>query len=90
MSDRLSETITILNEDRVRTTFQKSHLCDVIKRLGYGKGRQVSLYGMRFVLVSDQFSIGTDLVFVDAEELESGQRARVRLPTDVVRRAEEI
>ena len=90
MSDRLSETITILNEDRVRTTFQRSHLYDVIKRLGYAKGRQVSLYGMRFVLVSDPFSIGTDLVLVDAEELKSGQRARVRPPTDVVRIAEDL
>jgi hypothetical protein len=66
-------------------TLQQALLCDVIKRMGYSPGEQVKLYGMKLNVISDPFCIGDNVVFIDAEELVSGQKTRVRLPRSVVR-----
>jgi hypothetical protein len=66
-------------------TLRQTLLCEWIKRLGYKMGNQAKLYGMRFHLISDPFCIANDLVVVDTEELKSGKKIRVRLPSGLVR-----
>lgn len=45
------------------------------------------MYGEVFNLVSDPFSVGEHLVFVDALERKSGRVRRVRIPSAIVERA---
>ena len=66
---------------------QPDTLCETIRRLGYAKGNQVSLYGEAFDLVSDPVSVGENFVFVDALERKSGQVRRVRIPPTIVQMA---
>jgi len=66
---------------------QPHTLCEALKRLGYAQGNQAILYGEVFSLVSDPISIGENLVFVDAVDLESDQVKRVRIPPTVVQMA---
>lgn len=74
-------------EDRRRT--QQKTLCETIKRLGYAQNKQVRLYGDVFELTSDPFSLGDNLVFVDAVERKSGRVRRVRIPLTIVQMAKE-
>ena len=62
-------------------------LCQRIKRLGYSKDHQVTLYGEVFEVLSDPFVIGSNLVFVDARERHSGSVRRVRVPINIVEMA---
>ena len=62
-------------------------LCETIRRLGYAQNTQVRMYGEVFNLVSDPFSVGEHLVFVDALERKSGRVRRVRIPSAIVERA---
>jgi hypothetical protein len=62
-------------------------LCENIKRLGFSQNDQVKLYGEVFDLLSDPFSLGENLLFVDAVEQKSGRVMRVRIPPTIVRMA---
>jgi hypothetical protein len=64
-------------------------LCERIKRLGYAQDRQVALYGEVFDLLSDPFSIGEGVIFVDARERRSGRERRVRVPINIVHMAKQ-
>ena len=66
---------------------QPHTLCEALKRLGYAQGNQAILYGEVFSLVSDPISVGENLVFVDAVDMESDQVKRVRIPPTVVQMA---
>ena len=70
-------------------TKEQSVLCANIKRLGYVQNSQVRLYGEIFELVSDPFSVGDNLVFVDARERKTGQLRRVRIPLTITHRAQQ-
>ena len=65
-------------------TKAQSTLCTTIKRLGYAQNNQVRLYGELFELVSDPFTAGNNLVFVDALERKTGRLRRVRIPLNIV------
>ncbi len=64
-----------------------SILCQRIKRLGYANDHAVTLYGKVFDLLSDQFTIGDELVLVDARERRTGRECRVRIPINIVHMA---
>jgi hypothetical protein len=64
-------------------------LCERIKRLGYAQDHQVALYGEVFDLLSDPFSIGDGIIFVDARERRSGRERRVRVPLNIVQMAKQ-
>lgn len=72
-------------EHRARN--QPDTLCETIKHMGYAQNNQVRLYGNVFDLVSDPFSIGDDLVFVDGMDRRSGQVRRIRIPPTIVQMA---
>jgi hypothetical protein len=56
---------------------QPDTLCEKLKRLGYARNNQVTLYGEVFDLVSDPITVGDNFVFVDAIERKSGHVRRV-------------
>ena len=64
-------------------------LCESIKRLGYGKGRKVTLYGRVFALMSDPISISETFIFVDALDTNSGELRRLRIPPEIVHMAQQ-
>lgn len=68
---------------------EESKLCEIIKRLGYARNTQVKLYGETFDVVSDPFSVGRNVVFVDAVERKSGRMRRVRIPLSIVHTAKQ-
>jgi len=68
---------------------QKSDLCKTIKRLGYTKDHQVELYGRVFEITSDPVCLGEHLVFVDAREPNSRHTTRVRIPMNIVQKAQQ-
>ena len=70
-------------------TIEQSTLCANIKRLGYAQNSQVRLYREIFELVSDPFSVGDNLVFVDAREQKTGHLRRVRIPLTITHRAQQ-
>jgi len=70
-------------------TKEQSTLCANIKRLGYTQNSQVRLYGEIFELVSDPFSVGDNLVFVDARERKTGHVRRVRIPLTIMHIAQQ-
>jgi len=47
---------------------QPDTLCESLKRLGYARNNQVTLYGEVFALVSDPIRIGDDCVLLDVLE----------------------
>jgi hypothetical protein len=70
-------------------TTEQCRVCERLRHLGFSRERQVRLYGAQFEVVTDPFMIGSDTVFVDAIELKSGERRRVRIPLMIVRMAAE-
>ena len=70
-------------------TKQSVTLCESIRRLGYEKGQQVTLYGHVFALLSDPISISENFVFVDGLDKDSGKLRRVRIPPEIVRMAQQ-
>ena len=70
-------------------TKQQAILCESIKRLGYARNNQVTLYGKVFDLVSDPISVGENFVFVDALERKSGHVRRVSIPLTIVQMAKQ-
>jgi hypothetical protein len=68
---------------------RRDTLCERIRRLGYAKDNQVQLYGEIFELLSDPFSIGDNLVFVDARERKTGRLRRVRIPLTITKMAQQ-
>jgi len=70
-------------------TKEQCDLCQTIRRLGYAQNSQVKLYGVVFDLVSDPFSSGGNLVFVDALERKTGHLRRVRIPLTIVHMAKQ-
>ncbi len=59
-------------------------LCQRIKNLGYANDHSVTLYGEVFDLLSDPFTVGDDVIFVDARARRSGRVCRVRIPMNIV------
>lgn len=70
-----------------RSRKQADTLCEQLKRLGYARNNQVTLYGEVFDLVSDPIRVGVDFVFVDALERKSGLVRRVTIPRTIVQMA---
>lgn len=70
-------------------TVQQVHVCERLKRLGFTKQGQITLYGSRFALVSDPLVMGNDLVLVDEVDQKSGLLRRVRIPLMIVKVATE-
>ena len=70
-----------------RRRSQPDTLCETLKRLGYARNNQVTLYGEVFDLVSDPIRVGDDFVFVDALERKSGHVRRVSIPRTIVQLA---
>jgi len=66
---------------------QPDTLCESLKRLGYARNNQVTLYGEVFALVSDPIRIGDDCVLLDVLERESGHVRRISLPGPIVQMA---
>ena len=65
-------------------------VCESLKRLGYAKGRQVTLYGRVFDLLSDPISISEKFVFVDGLDRNSGQLRRVTIPRAILLMAHQL
>jgi hypothetical protein len=79
----------MLEPVKVHTTTTQSTLCATIMRLGYAQHNQLKLYGEVFDLVSDPFSVGDNLVCVDALERRTGRLRRVRIPLTIVQTAKQ-
>ena len=73
--------------EELRRRKQPDTLCETLKRLGYARNNQVTLYGELFELVSDPIRVGEDFVFVDALERKSGHVRRVSIPRNIVEMA---
>jgi hypothetical protein len=63
------------------------HLCEILKRLGFSREKQIRLYGSQFELLGDPVVMSDTLVFFDAVEQKSGQIRRVRIPLTIVQMA---
>ena len=68
-------------------TARQTHICELLKRLGFTRDKQIKLYGSRFELVSDPVMKANNLVFVEAVEQKSRQLKRVRIPLMIVKMA---
>lgn len=68
-------------------TRQQALLCARLKRLGFARGQQVMLYGHKFELLTDPFAIVENLIVVDAIEIKSCSRRRVRVPLPIMKMA---
>jgi hypothetical protein len=62
-------------------------LCEELKRVGFIRGRQIVLYGLKLELVGDPIVIGPNLVVVDAIEKNSSVIRRVCIPLTILRQA---
>ncbi|HTR23962.1 MAG TPA: hypothetical protein VMI10_08245 [Terriglobales bacterium] len=69
------------------TEERQRNLCESLKRLGYGRNRQVRLYGADYDLTSDPIVVADRLVVVDAIERRSGQSTRIRIPLTILKAA---
>ena len=70
-------------------TKDQTTLCERIRRVGYAQGKQVSLYGHIFDLVSDPFVVGENIVMLDGVDRQSGQPRRLRIPLPIVQMAKD-
>lgn len=70
-----------------RSRNQVDTLCETLKRQGYTRNSQVTLYGQVFELLSDPIRAGGEFVFVDALERKSGHIRRVSIPRTIVQMA---
>ena len=68
---------------------QPGKLSLILQDLGFAQGNQMRLYGQSYQVDSDPMVLSDDLVLIDAIEIGSGERKRVRIPLPVVRMATE-
>ena len=60
-----------------------------LKALGFTLGNGMRLYGEMFEMAGDPVIVNDTLVLVDAIEMKSGERKRVRIPLPVLKIAAE-
>jgi len=64
---------------------RQTALSERMRRLGYARNNQVKLYGRVFELLSDPICLGENLMFVDAWDLTSHMKTRIRIPMTALR-----
>lgn len=70
-------------------TSQPRTLSVRLKDLGFALGNQMKLYGQRYQIDSEPMVVTEGLVLVDAIEMKSGDRKRIRIPLPVLKIASE-
>jgi hypothetical protein len=68
-------------------TERQADLSTHLKRLGFTRGNQMTLYGEVFEFLSEPIVLTDNVVFVDATERKTGQTRRVRIPLPIVNMA---
>ncbi len=70
-------------------TSQPRTLSVRLRGLGFAQGNQMKLYGQSYQVDSEPMVVTDDLVLVDAIEMKSGERKRIRIPLPVLKIAKE-
>lgn len=68
-------------------TEKHTHLFQRLQKLGFTKGTQMKLYGEMYDFTGEPIIVTDDVAVIDAEEKNTGQVRRVRIPLHVVRTA---
>jgi len=68
-------------------TTQQSTLGARLRGLGFAQGNQMMLYGERFEVTGEPIVMGDHLVLVDAIDVKSGEKRRVRIPLPILNMA---
>ena len=68
----------------VMTEEQRGKLRETLKRLGYGRNKQIRLYGENYDLTSDPIVVADQVVLVDGIERRSQRPRRIRLPLTIL------
>jgi len=69
------------------TKERQKNLCESLTRLGYGRDKEIRLYGENYRLTSDPIVVADKVVFIDAVEPESGRSRRIRIPLSIIHMA---
>ena len=70
-------------------TSQPRTLSVRLRGLGFAQGNQMKLYGQSYQVDGEPMVVTDDLVLVDAIEMKSGERKRIRIPLPVLKMAKE-
>ena len=70
-------------------TSQPRTLSVRLRGLGFAQGNQMKLYGQSYQVDGEPMVVTDDLVLVDAIEMKSGERKRIRIPLPVLKIAKE-
>ena len=68
-------------------TAEQANLCERLKRLGFSRGNQMTLYGQHFQVCGEPLILADNVVMFDAINQKSGESCRVRIPVTILHMA---